>query len=103
MNDLPYASWAEVYDFVCEQSFGDFYREFTVETLQVIAGRVHAGLATKPSGCVVCIVFDQNTLELGPFYLFSSAPKEPLKDLEGFAIGRRTKGKASGIKNLRPS
>lgn len=43
MNDLPHASWAEVYDFVYEQSFGDFYREFTVETLQVITERVHAG------------------------------------------------------------
>jgi hypothetical protein len=35
---------------------------------------VNAGLAAKPSGCVVCLLFDDKTLNLGPFYWFGGAP-----------------------------
>src|SRR5258706_8200270 len=32
--------------------------------------KVHTKLAEKPSGCVVWIYFNENTLHLGPFYYF---------------------------------
>lgn len=64
---------------------------------------VNAGLATKPSGCVVCLLFDDKTLNLGPFYWFGGAPNEPLPDLRSFAIAKHTKGNAKGVKNPRPN
>jgi len=64
---------------------------------------VNAGLAAKPSGCVVCLLFDDKTLNLGPFYWFGGAPNEPLPDLTAFPIAKHTKGNAQGIKNLRPN
>ncbi len=39
---------------------------------------VHIRLADKPSGCVVWMVFDEATLELGPFLWFGGRPGEPL-------------------------
>ena len=64
---------------------------------------VNAGLTAKPSGCVVCLLFDDKTLNLGPFYWFVAAPNEPLPDLSGFAIAKHTKGNAQGVKHLRPN
>lgn len=32
----PHSSWAEVYDLVYERSFGEFYRELTAATLEVV-------------------------------------------------------------------
>jgi len=64
---------------------------------------VNAGLATKPSGCVVCLLFDEKSLNLGPFYWFGGGPNQPLPDLSSFAVAKHTKGNAQGIKNLRPN
>lgn len=63
---------------------------------------VNTGLAQKPSGCVVALVFDPATLELGPFLWFGSTPGHRLPDLSGFAIAKHTKGNAQGIKLERP-
>ena len=62
---------------------------------------VNAGLSAKPSGCVVCLQFDAQTLNLGPFYWFGGAPNKPLPDLSAFPIAKHTKGNAQGVKNLR--
>jgi len=64
---------------------------------------ISRNLSTKPSGCVVCIRFDRDTLELGPFSFFGRAPGEPLPDLTQFKTTRHSKGNAQGIKNLRPN
>lgn len=64
---------------------------------------VNAGLAKKPSGCVVCMQFDEKTLALGPFYWFGGHPRAPLPDLTGFMIAKHTKGNAQGIKSERPN
>jgi len=60
-------------------------------------------LATKPSGCVVWIVFDEDTLELCSFYFFGATAGKPLARLENAKIAKHTKGNASGFKAERPN
>jgi hypothetical protein len=60
-------------------------------------------LAGKPSGCVVFLWFDQQTLDLGPFAFFGGAPGQPLPDLAGMKIGKHTKANAEGVKAERPN
>lgn len=64
---------------------------------------INTALAGKPSGCVICLMFDDRTLQLGPFYWFGGAPKECLPDLSGFAVAKHTKGNSEGIKGSRPN
>ena len=64
--------------------------------------KLHIDLAKKPSGCVVWIYFDGETLDLGPFLYFGSLPGEPLPDISGLSIAKHTKGNAAGIKTERP-
>ena len=64
---------------------------------------VNAGLSNKPSGCVVCMLFDEKTLNLGPFFWFGAAPREPLPDLSAFKVAKHTKGNSQGVKTLRPN
>jgi hypothetical protein len=59
-------------------------------------------LTKKPSGCVVWIYFDSETLELGPFLFFGGMAGEPLPDISGFSTAKHTKGNAEGVKAKRP-
>lgn len=65
--------------------------------------KVNLGLAGKPSGCVVCVLFDQGTLALGPFYWFGGKPGQKLPDLSEFKVAKHTKGNARGVKTERPN
>ena len=65
--------------------------------------KVHMRLATKASGCVVWIYFDEHTLELGPFYFYGGAPGEALPGLEGAKVARHVKGDQYGNKAERPN
>ena len=65
--------------------------------------KVHVKLAEKPSGCVVWIYFNEDTLELGPFYFFGGKPGEPLPGIEGAKVARHTKGDQVGYKAERPN
>jgi hypothetical protein len=62
---------------------------------------INRALAKKPSGCVVVLCFDRETLELGPFFWFGGKPGRPLPEL-GESIARHTKGNAKGVKAFRP-
>ena len=64
---------------------------------------VNTGLAVKPSGCVVVMLFEPQTLELGPFLWFGAPPGQPLPDLRCYPIAKHTKGNAQGIKLQRPN
>jgi hypothetical protein len=64
---------------------------------------VNVELANKPSGCVIWIFFEPNTLELAHFLWFGGEPDEPLPSLERFKIGRHSKGNALGVKSERPN
>ena len=65
--------------------------------------KVHLKLADKPSGCVVWIHFDENTLNLGPFYFFGGDPGQPLPPIHEAKIARHTKGDQYGHKAERPN
>ncbi len=64
---------------------------------------INTRLAAKPSGCVVWIVFDEDTLELCSFYFFGAGAGKPLTGLEDARIAKHTKGNASGLKAERPN
>jgi hypothetical protein len=64
---------------------------------------VNTALEAKPAGCVIVLLFDPTTLELGPFLWFGGAPHSRLPSLEHFSIARHTKGNAQGIKLRRPN
>jgi len=80
-------------------------RHVQLKTSSTIAktGRqnVHLGLAEKPSGCVLWIRFDPDTMALGPFLFFGSTPGLALPPLDGFKIAVHTKGDAQGVKKQR--
>jgi hypothetical protein len=63
---------------------------------------MHLNLAKKPSGCVIWIIFDADTLKLGPFFWFGASPGQPLPPL-GERVARHAKGDSTGIKALRPN
>jgi hypothetical protein len=62
---------------------------------------VNQRLAAKPSGCVIWMVYDPATLELGPFYWFGGAPGHSLAEL-GDRVARHTRGNSDGLKAERP-
>jgi hypothetical protein len=63
---------------------------------------VNTALAMKPSGCVIWICFDDNTMQLGPFLWFGGAPGIPLPDL-GTQMGLQSRGNSGGKKQQRPA
>lgn len=65
--------------------------------------KIHMRLAEKPSGCVVWVYFNEDTLELGPFHFFGGKPSEPLPSLEALKPARHTKGDHAGHKAERPN
>jgi hypothetical protein len=64
--------------------------------------KVHLRLGDKPGGCVVWVIFDPATLELGPFLWFGAPAGEPLPGLGSFKIARHSKGDSTGYKAERP-
>jgi hypothetical protein len=62
---------------------------------------VNLKLAEQLSGCVVWIMFDQETLELGPFLWFGGKPGDRIADL-GTKVARHTKANSRGSKTARP-
>jgi hypothetical protein len=64
---------------------------------------IHLNLAKKPSGCVIWIFFDPDTLKLGPFLWFGASPGQPLPTLADFPVAHHVKGNRAGEKALRPN
>lgn len=65
--------------------------------------KVNIKLGEKPSGCIVWIYFDQETLQLGPFLFFGGGPNAPLPNLSAAKVARHTKGNQDGYKAERPN
>ena len=63
---------------------------------------ININLARKPSGCVIWIRFDPDTMDLGPFLWFGGPPGEPLPPL-GDRVGKHSKGDRTGFKAARPN
>ena len=64
--------------------------------------KVHIALASKPSGCIVWIYFDEETMRLGPFLFFGGRAGERLPSLESFRVTKHTKANSDGVKAERP-
>lgn len=64
--------------------------------------KIHRSLAKKPSGCVVWVMIDRRTLELGPFLWFGASAGKRLPRLTEFGVARHTKGDKTGYKAERP-
>jgi hypothetical protein len=63
---------------------------------------INIALARKPSGCVIWIRFDSETLALGPFLWFGGEPGAALP-LLGDQVGKHTKPNTKGLKTERPN
>jgi len=63
---------------------------------------INVNLTQKPSGCVIWIWFDPDSLALGPFLWFGGQPGEPLPP-HGDRVGRHSKADSSGYKAERPN
>ncbi len=57
----------------------------------------------KPSGCVVLVYFDNETLGLRLYYFYGAAPEFPLPSLDHLRIAKHTKGYAMRLKADRPN
>lgn len=68
-------------------------------------GQVKASLklALKPSACVVWVRFNPETVALGPFLWFGSAPGLPIPDLGRLKVAKHTRANAQGVKQERPN
>ncbi len=64
--------------------------------------KINRKLGEKPSGCVIWIWFDRDSLMLGSYGWFGNVTGEPLPDLTEFPAARHTKGDATGFKAERP-
>lgn len=64
---------------------------------------INVELANKPSGCVVWIYFDPETLEFDHFLWFGEQPGEKLGSLGRFKTSTHNKRNAQGIKTERPN
>jgi hypothetical protein len=65
--------------------------------------KIHVSLSNKPSGCVIWVYFDKDSLGLGPFLFYGGNPGKPLPNLSEFKVAKHTKGDAGGYKAERPS
>lgn len=65
--------------------------------------KLHIKLGDKPSGCVVWILFNDDTLELGPFLFFGNDAGEPLLGLDRLKVGNHSKANSQGEKAERPN
>lgn len=93
------------YDLIAEESgiVRHLQLKASSREAKTVKQNVHTALGIKPSGVVVWIQFDANTLALGPFLVFGGLPGERLPDLSTFKVARHTKGNAEGIKAERPA
>jgi hypothetical protein len=59
-------------------------------------------LEKKPDGCVIWIVFDPDTLKLGPFLWLGAPAGQPLPPL-GDRVARHAEADSTGMKAPRPN
>lgn len=64
---------------------------------------VQLALTSKPSGCVIWVRFEPETLDLGPFLWLGGAPGQVLPSISSYRFAKHTKGNAQGFKAERPN
>jgi hypothetical protein len=65
--------------------------------------KVSLNLAHKPSACVIWILFDSGSMELGPFLWFGGRPGEAMPAIDDFKKAKHTRANADGVKKERPN
>ena len=65
--------------------------------------KIHIKLADKPSGCMVWIIFNEDTLKFDHFLFYGDKAGEPLPCLDDLKVAKHTKGNSDGIKAERPN
>ena len=65
--------------------------------------KINRKLAEKPSGCIVWMLFDTDSLTIAPFLWFGDEPRKPLPPLSAFKVAKHSKGNAKGAKLERPN
>ena len=65
--------------------------------------KVHIKLADKPSGCVIWIIFNEDSLEFKEFLFYGDKAGEPLPNIDNLKVAKHTKGNKDGVKNERPN
>ena len=88
------------YDIIAETA--GLVRHIQIKT-SIIGGKtssqkVHTKLAEKPSGCVVWVYFNEQTMQLGPFLYFGSVAGNPMPSISERKIAKHTKGNKDGLK-----
>jgi hypothetical protein len=64
---------------------------------------INIELASKPSGCVVWMIFDPDSLEFRHFLWFSGGPGMKIGALDGMRIAKHNKANAKRVKTERPN
>lgn len=64
---------------------------------------VNIQLEKKPSGCVIWILFDRDTLGFKSYRWFGAEPGKHLPQITGFKKAKHTKGDSTGRKATRPN
>ena len=55
------------------------------------------------SGCIIWIVFDPDTIELGPYLWFGDLPGQPISNTDDLPVAKHNKANAQGQKLERPN
>lgn len=63
---------------------------------------IHVSLENKPSGCVIWVFFDPETMTLGPLLWYGGEPGDRIPSL-GDRVGKHSKGDSQGHKAERPN
>ncbi|GAB2505908.1 hypothetical protein [Arenimonas alkanexedens] len=93
------------YDLIAEAN--GYIRHIQLKTTFVgsrnTSQNIQLSLGNKPSGCVILIHFDQETLSLGPFLFFGGEPGQPLPSVLSYKVAKHTKANSLGVKAERPN
>lgn len=65
--------------------------------------KVHIKLADKPSGCLIWVIFNEDTLVFDRFLYYGGIAGEPLPSLNELKVAKHTKGNKDGVKTDRPN
>ncbi|MDQ3043563.1 MAG: hypothetical protein M3R06_00215 [Chloroflexota bacterium] len=93
------------YDLVLEAN--DIVRHIQLKgshtSAKAAGASVNTALAKKPSGCVIWLRFDPDTLDFTQFLWFGGEPGDKLPDLSSFKLAKKLMFKAQGIKAEKPN
>lgn len=90
---------AHGYDVV--MSRGRIVRHIQLKTQAKGEVSISQALSEKPSGCVIRILLNKESLALGPFMWFGGAPGKPLPDISQYPNAKRTTHNAQGVRPMR--